>query len=128
MLRESETLDRGHAVVCIFRACHNFLGEDAQMCVDDRSSDPFSIDKDGEPDPVCWITVGEIGGPIQSDVEFGVRNGLNECRRAQVIVLRSVLSERRAIDANGDESTREAVGVHLENRDAAMVLVLVFVR
>jgi hypothetical protein len=126
MLCESETLDRGYAVVCIFRTCYNVLVDMAQMRGDDRGLDPFSVDVDSEPDSIRRIAECEMVGPIQSDVELSARNGLNECGCAQGVILGGVFDERNAVHADRDSSPGEAVGVHLGRcGDVALVVLVV---
>jgi hypothetical protein len=127
VLSKSETLDRGHAVSCFFRACDNALAGKDGVRGDDGSLDPLSVNVNSESDPVCRITVREVVVPVQSNIELSASNRFHERRRAQVAVFGCVFSERRAIHADRDGRTREAVGVHPGRCDVVMALVLVLV-
>lgn len=126
VLCKCETLDRGHAVECCLWAFHNPLAGIRNVRGDDRSLDPLPIDVDGAPDPIRGITVCEVVGPAQSDVELSAVDGLHERRCAHLTVLGRMFGERRAIDADGDRSTGKTVGVHL-GRCNVGALMLIFV-
>lgn len=115
MLCKGEMLDRGHTIACFLRAFHNFIAEEWTMRGNDRSSDPFPIDVDTEPDSVFWVAIHGIVAPVQKNIEFSSSNRFHKCRCGQHAVLGRVLGKRRAVHADRDSSAGEAVGEHVED-------------
>lgn len=109
MLCESEVFECVHAILCFFWALYESV---VVNVLEKETLDECAVDVDGKLDLVCGPAVLEVMIQVQSDVEFGASDRFHECRCAHVTVLRSVFDEWHAIDADGDRSTGETIGVH----------------